>query len=315
MSIEERYKYYEDNYEPIAWHHLDKGNKEYIGSNNKICRFCGKGEPDVSFRTVAHAVPEFLGNKQLILRNECDACNTYVSNNLENHLDKYTKPFRLAAQIKGKRKVPSYKTKDQKSRYEFSHDEGAKIIDREDSEFASIDLENKSIETNFHLEPHIPSAVFKCLVKIALSVINDDELVNFKNTLAWLMDNDHSKTICKPQILLNAFIPGPKPNKKLTAIVLRRKPNSTVLPYCHFVLCFGNLAYQIIVPSDLDIAQGAQKMKLMRFPLPFEKNWEYGELKYGQEDLTCHEIVKDKKLPISFGFDETIKLDPKSVSL
>ncbi|RZG00166.1 hypothetical protein EXT48_19110 [Pseudoalteromonas sp. CO348] len=315
LSINERLDFFETNYDPIATYHLDKGGKLYIGNDDKKCRFCGETEPNVTFSNVAHAVPEFLGNKQLILKNECDTCNTFVSENLENDLDKYTKPFRLAAQIKGKKKVPSYKTKDKKSRFEFSSSEGAKIIDREDSKFANLDIENKSIETNFHLEPHRPSAVFKCLVKIALSVIDDVELSKFTNTISWLLEPDHSKTICKPQILLNAFIPGPKPNKAVTIIVLRRKAESVVAPYCHLVICFGNIAYQIVVPSDVDITNGTQTVKLYRFPLPFEDNRKYGNIKFGQEDLTNHEVVRDKMLPMSFSFDEAIKLDPSTVSL
>lgn len=315
ITIEERLEFYEENYVPIAEYHLNKGGKLYIGNNDKICRFCGKGEPDVAFKNIAHAVPEFLGNKQLVLKNECDSCNKFISENLEDHLDKYTKPYRLAAQIKGKKKVPSYKTKDKKSRYEFTSSEGAKIIDREDGDFANFDIENKSLETNFHLEPHIPSAVFKCLVKIALSVIDDSELLQFTNTIAWLLSPEHSKTICKPLILLNAFIPGPKPNKDVTILVLRRKPESKVSPYCHLVVCFGNIAYQIVVPSDIDISEGTKTVKLNRFPLPFEINWKYGDIKFSQEDLTSSEFVRDKMLPMSFSFDDAIKIDPESIKL
>ncbi|EGR4192360.1 hypothetical protein DDO01_19135 [Vibrio cholerae] len=315
VSIKDRLEFYEKNYVPIAEYHLDKGGKLYVGNSDKVCRFCGKGEPDVTFKDIAHAVPEFLGNKQLILRNECDTCNKFVSENLEDHLDKYTKPYRLAAQVKGKKKVPSYKTKDKKSRYEFTASEGAKIIDREDSEFAHLDVENKSIVTNFHIEPHIPSAVFKCLVKIALSVIEDSELLQFKHAITWLLEPDHSKTICKPQIILNAFIPGPKPNKGVTVLVLRRKPEVKISPYCHLLICFGNIAYQIIVPSDIDISEGTKKIKLTRFPLPFEFDWQYGEVQFGQEDLTSSEIVRDKMLPITFGFDEVKKLDPNFMKL
>jgi len=315
MTIEERLEYFEKNYELIATYHLDKGKKEHIGNDNKICRFCGKSEPEVTFNSIAHAAPEFLGNKQLILRNECDNCNTFVSNNLEDHLDKYTKPYRLTAQIKGKKKVPNYRSKNQKSRYEFRGNEGARIISPKQDDFASIDLDNNEIKTSFHLEPHRPCAVYKCLVKIALSVISDVELEEFKSTLTWIMNSNHALSICKPLILLSSFIPGPKPNKKLTIIVLRRKANSTVIPYCLFVICFGNISYQIIVPSDKDITEGAQSMKLIRFPLPFEKDWEYGELMYSQEDLTSHEIEKNKNLPMSFSFDEAVELDPNSIKI
>jgi len=108
MSPGERLEFFEKNYEIIADYHLGNGEYIYIGNEDKVCRFCNKAEPEVTFKTIAHAVPEFLGNKQLILKNECDQCNTFLSNNLENSLDKYTKPFRLVAQIKGKKKVPAY---------------------------------------------------------------------------------------------------------------------------------------------------------------------------------------------------------------
>ena len=42
---------------------------------DKVCRFCGKRYPDVKFKKKAHAISEFIGNKEFVLRNECDACN------------------------------------------------------------------------------------------------------------------------------------------------------------------------------------------------------------------------------------------------
>ncbi|MEQ5873227.1 hypothetical protein J3455_01445 [Pseudoalteromonas sp. NFXS39] len=315
MSPEERLKYFEDNYDKIAEYHLGKGEKIHIVDDSKICRFCKKTEPEVTFRTVAHAVPEFLGNKQLILKNECDQCNTFVSNNLENSLDKYTKPFRLAAQIKGKKKVPTYRSKDKKSRYEFDPSNGARIIDPQDSDFASLDIENKEIRTKFHLEPYIPAAVYKCLVKIALSVIDNKELELFRNSLAWIMDENHEKSLCKPLIVLKTFIPGPKPNNILTVLVLRRKCGSIASQHCVLLICFGNVAYQIIVPSDVDVVLKQQKITFTRFPLPFEFGWPYGDVVFDVEDLTSHVVTKEKVLPMSFSFDEAIELDPNEVEL
>jgi hypothetical protein len=313
LSPKERLNYFEENYDIIADYHLGNGKKIYIGNENKTCRFCNKSEPEVAFKTVAHAVPEFLGNKQLILRNECDQCNTFVSNSLENNLDKFTKPLRIVAQIKGKKKVPAYKSKDHKSRYEFDRSSGAKIISPKDDGFASLDLENKKISTEFHLEPYIPTAVYKCFVKIALSVISDEELKGFQCSLAWIMDDNHERSLCKPLIVLKAFIPGPRPNKKLTVLVLKRKLDSTELPHCWLVICFGNVAYQILVPSDAEAALTKEQLTFTRFPLPFEFDWPYGDLVFGMDDLTDHQFTKDRTLPMSYSFDEAIPVDPNDV--
>lgn len=48
------------------------GHKRYIGERF-TCRFCGRGRESVTFKKKAHAIPEFLGNHQLILHSECDS--------------------------------------------------------------------------------------------------------------------------------------------------------------------------------------------------------------------------------------------------
>ncbi|MFA5251657.1 MAG: hypothetical protein WC454_03620, partial [Phycisphaerae bacterium] len=43
--------------------------RDHESVNERKCRFCGKSEPAVSFKNRAHAIPECLGNKSLILMN------------------------------------------------------------------------------------------------------------------------------------------------------------------------------------------------------------------------------------------------------
>lgn len=52
--------------------------EEWIGEpdeNKRICRFCGKSVPSVSFKKIAHAIQDALGNKLLFCYEECDTCN------------------------------------------------------------------------------------------------------------------------------------------------------------------------------------------------------------------------------------------------
>ena len=67
----------------------DRDNSTIIEPSEKICRFCGKKEPEVTFNKIAHAIPEMLGNKQYISLSECDTCNKKFSkyeDNLEGYL-------------------------------------------------------------------------------------------------------------------------------------------------------------------------------------------------------------------------------------
>lgn len=307
MSVSDRLDYFNSKYEIKAKYFLGKGKKKFIGSEKRICHFCQKEEPKVTFRNVAHAVPEFLGNKQLILRNECDQCNTFVSNKLENHLDKYTKPYRTAAQIKGKKNIPTYKTKDKKSRFEFRGNEGGVIKTLENGDFLELRESENKLVMNVHLEPFIPIAVYKCLIKIALSIVDEDELENLSQIKSWVFEESH-RVPFSPLPLLRTFIPGPRPNYKLVVLLLKRKrKRSYVNPHYYLVLGFGNLVYQIAVPSDNDIKVGKQRISYVRFPLPFEKSWQYGALSYDIEDMANCETTNDKYFPINYSYEQMCK--------
>ncbi|CCN38203.1 hypothetical protein VIBNISO65_830016 [Vibrio nigripulchritudo SO65] len=298
MNFDERLEYFGKNYDTLCFKFLGSGRKEYIGNKDLSCRFCGKNEPDVTFRTIAHAVPEFLGNKQLILRNECDACNEFFSNNLEDHLDKFTKPYRTSAQIKGKKKVPSNKSKDKRTRFDFKPGDKSIIVSPEDSELTDIDKENKTLTYKFEIEPHIPAAVYKCLVKIGLSVIEESELDNFEYTIRWILTKDHSVEFLNPLLLTQSFVPGPRPNRELAVLVLKKRDLVSTKPSYLLVVGFGNVVFQLILPSSLDSLLNRYEIPLM--PLPFERDWPYGAIRSDIIDLSSHEHMRDKVVPMKF---------------
>lgn len=152
MEFNKSANFFSNNYDSILnENRLGVGSKVYIGEKGGNCRFCGKNTPETEFKTIAHAVPEFLGNKRFILRNECDQCNDFFSNNLEVHLDKFTRVYRLIAKIKGKSKIPSYKSKDNKTRVNSSANGPAHVISPENSGFYSIDTKNCTINQKFDL--------------------------------------------------------------------------------------------------------------------------------------------------------------------
>ncbi|MCS0307796.1 HNH endonuclease [Vibrio diabolicus] len=307
MNFDERLDYFDKNYDILCNKFLGGGRNQYIGDKGLPCRFCGKSEPDVTFRTIAHAVPEFLGNKQLILRNECDACNEFFSNNLEDHLDKYTKPYRTSAQIKGKKKVPSNKSKDKRTRFDFKPGDKSIIVSPEDSELTCIDVENKTLTYKFEIEPHIPAAVYKCLVKIGLSVIEEGELDNFKHTIRWILTKDHSVKFLNPLLLTQSFIPGPRPNRKLVVLVLKKRDLVSIKPNYLLVVGFGNVVFQLILPSSLDTLLNGNKIPSIIMPLPFEQHWPYGAVRSDIIDLSSHILLRDKVVPMEFSADSIVE--------
>ncbi len=169
-------------------------------------------------------------------------------------------------------------------------------------------FDEKKISMTVKFEPYIPTAVYKCLVKIALSLIPQNELSSFQKAIKWIQHEDHSKKILNPQIVFYKFVPGVNPNKGLSLIILRRKQNATVIPYCYMVLGFGNFIYQLIIPSQNDFIDGKTvKYTYYSFPSPWELNGI--SLVPDMFDLSGHEKITDSEKIITFTYDKIEKFD------
>jgi len=207
MELNKRINYFCNNYDLIFYDKNFTIGKIYIGKkNDKKCRFCNKDKTTATFKTRAHAVPEFLGNKKYLSYEECDNCNKYFSEKLEDNLDKFTKPYRTIARIKGKNKIPTYKSKDKKTWLGFESTKKELLLkDVVDSGFINLEFDKKKISMRLKFEQYIPTAVYKCLVKIALSLMSQNELPSFQKTIKWIRHEDHSKKILNPQIVFYKF--------------------------------------------------------------------------------------------------------------
>lgn len=309
MELKERISFYNTNYGILPLN-ISKGKKIYIGNReDRRCRFCLRKKPEAKFRHVAHAIPEFLGNKQIVLLEECDECNDFFSRNIEVHLDKFTRPFRLVGQIRGKKGVPSYKTIDGNSRVDFIADQGFVMSEVVDKRISDIDFEKQTLSLKFNYEAYIPTAVYKCFVKIAISIMPEEELAPFVNAIKWICNPDHSKKIIKPQLLSQRFVPGQNPNRLLTVFLFRRKQSSIVrdIPYCMLVVAFGNMVYQLMIPSSNDLT--LKQLKIPLAPTLFEMQGM--NLPSWTIDLTDHSIIKGKQETIKFRYGGIEEIHPE----
>lgn len=300
------------NYDQIFLGNYDVGKKEILGPKEpEQCRFCRKPAKDVTFRKVAHAIPELMGNRQLISTDECDECNEHFARHIEDHLGKFTKPYRVLGQVRGKKKSPSYKSFKGLSRIDLKPDTGFEVKEYEDDQLVEVDEENKQVKFHFILEKHCPSAVYKALVKTAISIMPEEELGNFDHAKRWILCADHTKHLLQPLTLLMYFVPGPKPHKGTSVMLLRKKQTSVEksLPYCMFVIAFGNLQFQIMVPAVADnrVNNGKVQVTLPRFPSAFGNNWQYGAPKAVNVDLSSGELANARNFTFSMHYDELQK--------
>ena len=176
---------------------LDKYNVEVYGSTShqnigtakrekRKCRWCKKKFPEVTFKNKAHAISESLGNKNVILYDECDSCNKYFGKNIENHVSIFFRPTRTLLGINGKKGVPKLKCLETQEEISYVNGKDFKINLNYRGHLKNIS--SNDIRLNFKISDNlIPCNVYKSFCKYALSVIDEEYLINFSETIRWLL--------------------------------------------------------------------------------------------------------------------------------
>jgi hypothetical protein len=97
------------------------------------------------------------------------------------------------SQVKGKKGIPSFKTiHNKKSRVDVKTD-NVEVENHEGDSIANIDEIKKTITFATKKASYIPIAIYKCLTKMGLTIMPENELNNFKITMKWINEIDHAK--------------------------------------------------------------------------------------------------------------------------
>ncbi|SCX34513.1 HNH endonuclease [Agrobacterium rosae] len=285
----EALEFYYGHYDAVQEYILKPGTKQVLGDETqRHCRFCEKCEPEVTFKTLAHALPEALGNKSLFSNYECDQCNHEFGIGIENHLGKWTKALRVLGRIRGKTGLAEVEERGGRGWKIRSHPtEGLKISAYEDNQIFEVDEDAKTVKLRIPVEPYIPLAVLKAFWKIALTLMPEDELVYFSDVRKWVRQKQHTAI---GKITINqVFQPGPMPHDLIGLSLLLRKSDDKNLPYSFLVVRFGNLTVQVPVPSTQKDRSGDFEIPFYRYPDLLDPTV-YGESKCSVLDLSSPNI-------------------------
>lgn len=310
--------FYETHYDVLGSWLLKPGDKVVLGDkNNRICRFCGKRPPEETFRKVAHAIPESLGNKSIESAYECDTCNDKFGRGIENDLGNWSKPMRTFARIRGKSGVPTLKKGGDAPGWRIEYGEkGFNISSYEDDPLYEIDEANKKITFNLKRDAYTPVAVLKAFMKIGLTLLPDVEIVNFPHLMAWVQDKDHSRPFADKCPIIYSFQPGPMPNDLIAAFILRRKPYVTGYAYAYLILGYGNEVFQVQLPSQKhDSAMNGQSVSIHPFPTPGSPDpTRFGAPGRALLDFTGREVVKGEIVPLTVGYEQAVEKNAGSAA-
>ena len=226
--------------------------------NKRVCRFCGRQMPDVTFDKVAHAVQEALGNKILFCYEECDTCNNKmarVEDNFRVLMDFRRSMYHIPR--KGTTKSSSIVGKN------FIINPNAdglpELYIMEEAISSNI---NRSQPFLMHLElkdPIVNEEMYKALCKMVIDMLPSKELEHFKQTISWINPEEYWMPDSLPSILTH-YIPFDKIRypQPVLDIYINNKGQLLHSPYCTAILYIYDMMYMFIMPM-VDVDRGMFK--------------------------------------------------------
>lgn len=302
-TIQNRIEYFERNYSVLVDVNLI-GDKAFTlaGAGIRHCRFCQRKDGLVTFQDEAHAFPELIGNRILLTEYECDQCNAHFSKYLENHLANYLGPARTFARTRGKSGVPSYKTSDDLSRIDVKA--GTMIVSTVADQPIFVEDEKRKLVTFYTTKStYIPVAVYKTVVKTALSILPETDMEPFRSTASWLLSEDHSKSFVRPCPMHFSFTNGYKPYPFIKAIVFKVRDSAYPVPYMQFFLAFDNFTFQVTIPTERDRHLEGKVVAIEAFPSIHEITDTENETKHAFADMSSSVPVRGSKVEVQMSYE------------
>jgi len=232
-------------------------SREFLtDSTHKKCRFCSESYPIVKFEKDAHAIPNFMGNNKLFTKYECDSCNIYFSR-FENEMANFMLPNNTISGTKGKNGIPKYNQKGQPI-IEIQKD---KVLIKDASN--SIFDNPKEIDLKIKLPTYIPDYIYRCLIKIGLSIIPESNLSEYRETINWLMDKKLDSNI-KPQMIFSMYSFNLQMDEIVCSILERKEFCTKQMINSILFISYKNFAFQTYIPYN-----SKEKINVSLNPFPY----------------------------------------------
>lgn len=241
LQLTEDSNWIKENYHPIYYCDFDSISKKSRYGEVGQCKFCKRKHPEVSFKNESHLFPQFIGNKYLLANDECDKCNEKFSRTLENEFANFMKIFHNIHGVKGQKKFPTYKKNNIRLQRKNHHFDLTGI----DDGLINLNGGKFSLQT----DTFIPISIYKCIVKMALSLINKKHFDIFENTFEWLQDdtNQQINKIGNLPLYFTQNSEGLNFNKQ--AFLLEKKGDNN-LPTFLFKIYYSIFSFQVILPFN-----------------------------------------------------------------
>lgn len=291
----------ENDYTPIFGWVMKEDKDVFLPTTSAhTCRFCGKTEPEVTFLKRAHAVSELCGNHHLLSECECDDCNGKFSK-FEKEFSQMMLFLHTMLQVKGKKNNPKFQP-DRNGKSYIEIVDGQINIHQYDGEDPLVTIDEKNQEARLNgVRNYIPIDAYKCLIKMALTVMPERELDNLQDILTFLNTGERLpvKPMCHLRIY-NAF----NAHKYPAAFIYKRKETCTKqLPAYLFALAYNDFFFQMVIPS-MKLDERLEGVSRIDLPvIPSICDGEYRIIYREYLDLSSDIKQMKQSIPLNMKFD------------
>ena len=230
----------------------NEDTRSCIGEPDKtkrVCRYCHRSAPEVSFKNIAHTISEAFGNKRIKTNDECDECNSKFGDTIEQDFLSLFDVPRIFFHIKKKGGYP-HKFVGENYNITRENDGGIVMKVRNSENFENCPNGNKSCRLSLIPTRKFPQQnIYKVLSKYIYGVLDKDTLPCFEKTRKWLngeVEEENLPLIAKyvrPDYVAHPMI-----------MLFVRKPSARKdLPHVIAEIRLVNIAFIVILPfSDED---------------------------------------------------------------
>lgn len=257
----------------------------------RVCRFCGKNATETTFIKKSHFFPELLGNRYLMSDFECDACNFNLSK-YENDLANYFGLTRTLHIVRGKEKVPKFKSSKNTLVLDADASQNTVTISRENMSDQSIlfDEESGQILVKHCCHPYTPLRVYKAILKMALSAINEKEVQDYPAAYKYIASDEMDNHLGGSKILSLCTLPLTWTFQYPIGMLFRKRFDESPFFTHVFCLYFQNNIFQTVIPlrnQDI-IYHNRRKMQMPVCPILCPNEESANEI--DNMDITWHEV-------------------------
>lgn len=243
-------------------YHFEGDQNIKIGHKNReerICRWCNNtthSTHPVTFKEKAHAISEALGNKNLILLDECDECNSKFAKNIEKDIINHFKLLNTIWGVRGKNGIPKIKFND----IEIENNEYEKRIEIKTQK---LEVKNdKPVSVSYMGDKITKQNIYKALCKFALSLVEEKIFKEFSWTVDWI---NGKKEVEKVPIVKELFTYKFFPEYPVMQLYVRKNNNKDI-PKLFGIFYHTNIVYLFIVPvNEIELNKFSEKENFNKF--------------------------------------------------